>query len=93
MGAGTHGEIGQVDGCPGNVLGHTGYGVDGKLSGRNEDDMDHPCAYSSKKVTMNSSGWYLENAPLRLTHSALILGYAAWSRASSFELSTCSTLR
>src|SRR6267154_6025249 len=31
--------------------------------------------------------------PLRLTHSALMLAYAAWSSATSFELSTCSTLR
>ena len=31
--------------------------------------------------------------PLRLTHSALMFSYAAWSSASSFELSTCSTLR
>lgn len=30
---------------------------------------------------------------MRLTHSALLLAYAAWSSATSFELSTCSTLR
>src|SRR5712671_4607049 len=35
----------------------------------------------------------LSHIPLRLTHSALMLAYAAWSRASSLELSTCSTLR
>lgn len=34
-----------------------------------------------------------KHTPLRLTHSALMLAYAAWSSATSLELSTCSTLR
>jgi len=43
VGTGTHGEIGQVDGCPGNVWGHTGNGIDCEFSSRYEDNMDHPC--------------------------------------------------
>ena len=34
-----------------------------------------------------------KHTPLRLTHSALMFAYAAWSSATSLELSTCSTLR
>jgi hypothetical protein len=42
-GSGTHGEIGEVDGCPRDVFGHAWNGVDGDFSCCDEDDMDHPC--------------------------------------------------
>jgi hypothetical protein len=44
VGEGTHSEIRQVDGCPGDVLGHTGDNVDDNFSRCDEHDMDHPCA-------------------------------------------------
>lgn len=44
VGKGTHGEITQVDGSPGDVLGHTGNSVDDNFSRCNKHDVDHPCA-------------------------------------------------
>ena len=45
VGKGTHSEISQVDGCPGDVLGHSGNNVNNNFPCRNKHDMDHPCAY------------------------------------------------
>ena len=93
---GTYGEITQVDGCPGDVLGHTGNNVDDYFSYCNKHDMDHPCACMNTqrgKAVKECEHPGKAHTPLRLTHSALMLAYAAWSSASSLELSTCSTLR
>jgi hypothetical protein len=48
---------------------------------------------STIKQSKNANTRRGKHTPLRLTHSALMLAYAAWSSATSFELSTCSTLR
>src|SRR5260370_19508806 len=93
---GTQSEISKVDGCPGNVLSHTGNNVDDNFSRCNKYDMDHPCAYGGEGFhhqAVKMPAPRKAHAPLRLTHSALILAYAAWSSATSLELSTCSTLR
>jgi hypothetical protein len=99
VGVGTHGEIGQIDGCPGDVLGYAGNGINDDFTRGYEQKMDHPCTYKREQnktemsYIQNFSSSCGENKPLRLTHSALMLAYAAWSSASSFVLATCSTLR
>ena len=45
IGKGTHGEVTQVDGRPGDVLGHAGNSVDDNFASCNKHDVDHPCTY------------------------------------------------
>jgi hypothetical protein len=53
---GTHGKIRKVDGCPGNVSCHAGDGVDDEFPCRDENDMDHPCAYDDRGESPRRSG-------------------------------------